>query len=161
MINFLYIIGTAISKLRPQSSMVSSLTVPEEDEYIPEEDRINKEQLRISTIASKASATSMYRDYTVCSYCEERKTLRICFECEYPEGRLQPFSPYKSLSPTPGKNSRKMPVPYCFPCFATVHSNDPTRINHRFKGKYFYYSYFSILFYSLNFIELFLLFFRS
>lgn len=26
-----------------------------------------------------------------------------------------------------------MPVPYCFPCFATIHSNDPLRINHRFK----------------------------
>lgn len=164
--NIILFLGTAISKIRPQSSIISSTTVPEEDEYIPEEDRINQEQLHVLTTSSRTSATSMYRDYTVCSYCEERKTLRLCFECDYPEGRLQPFSPYKSLSPsTPGKYGRKMPVPYCFPCFATVHSNDPTRINHRFKGiditiqyNILYYNIiiFMILFYSifLNIIDL-------
>jgi hypothetical protein len=113
----------------------------------PEYDEIDagssEDQLRISTATlsltggGAGSVESMYRDYTICSHCNERKTLRICFECSYPDGRQQPFSPYRVTSPgkSPARNERSMPVPYCFPCFATVHSNDPARINHRFKGR--------------------------
>jgi hypothetical protein len=139
--------GTAPS--RPHSTIDGALSALTE---YPEYDDITQpssdDQLRISTALSAHPSTagggggvgsveSMYRDYTICCHCNERKTLRICFECFYPDGRQQPFSPYRVMSPgkSPGgRNERSMPVPYCFPCFANVHSNDPTRINHRFKG---------------------------
>ena len=47
----------------------------------------------------------------VCSLCKERETKRICQDCNYHKG-----------------------ASYCFTCFSSVHSNDPERINHIYKG---------------------------
>jgi hypothetical protein len=47
----------------------------------------------------------------VCSLCKERQTKRICQDCNNNRG-----------------------ASYCFTCFSSVHSNDPDRINHVYKG---------------------------
>lgn len=72
-----------------------------------------------------AATASFMRDRTVCSCCEERKTMRICLDCPQPGAVVAG----RATSP-----KRRMPTPYCFPCYAAVHSNDPSRINHQFQG---------------------------
>ena len=55
---------------------------------------------------------SMQSISSLCSLCKEKQTKRICQDC----------------------NNRKGAA-YCFACFSAVHSNDPKRVNHFFKGK--------------------------
>lgn len=53
-----------------------------------------------------------------CTLCKERKTVRICYNCDGVDEE--------------GKALGKA-TPYCFPCFSFIHSNDPTRIHHIFR----------------------------
>jgi hypothetical protein len=57
------------------------------------------------------------RKLAICSVCNDRPTVRICYDC-VPVGHVAKLS--KATS-------------YCFSCFASYHSNDPDRMNHNFR----------------------------
>ena len=73
---------------------------------------INETDIVVIKSKETLSAERMQNVTSTCSLCQERKTRRVCQDCNEHKG-----------------------ASYCFPCFSSVHSNDPERINHVYRGK--------------------------